>query len=219
MKLRAEPGTRGDRAGARGWRETASAAVVALGCVMLVACASHPPDESHYLQQVESARAEKDAAFQAADTPIPAGDKAKFLPLAYFPVDPAYAVPAAFRENPPASRPRMEMQTSTHQPRQMELVGVLAFMLQGQPLRLSAFKEVGDAEDRLFVPFTDSTSGKETYQAGRYLDILRSATGVYVVDFNRAYNPYCYYNPTYDCPYPPKENRLPIAIRAGERIK
>ena len=69
------------------------------------------------------------------------------------------------------------------------------------------------------MPFTDLTTGKETYQAGRYLEIARSSTGIYVVDFNRAYNPYCYYNPTYDCPYPPKENRLPAAILAGEKTR
>ena len=48
-----------------------------------------------------------------------------------------------------------------------------------------------------------STSGSETYPAGRYLDLDRTRTGIYLVDFNRVYNPYCYYNPTYDCPYPP----------------
>jgi uncharacterized protein (DUF1684 family) len=109
------------------------------------------------------------------------------------------------------------MQTSTHQPRQMERIGTLAFTLQGKLLRLAAYHEVGDSSDHLFVPFTDLTSGKETYQAGRYLDIARSPTGVYVVDFNEAYNPYCYYNSTYDCPYPPKENRLSVAITAGEK--
>jgi uncharacterized protein (DUF1684 family) len=111
------------------------------------------------------------------------------------------------------------MQTSTHQPRLMERIGALAFVLQGQTLHLSAFREVGETTDRLFVPFTDLTTGQQTYQAGRYLDIARSPTGIYVVDFNLAYNPYCYYNPTYDCPYPPKENRLPVAITAGERLK
>ena len=196
----------------------AAAALLTLA-VALLACSSRPPDESNYWKQVESSRASKDAGFQAAAVPIPAESKKKFLPLSYFPIDPAYAVPAAFRDNPPGNRPRMEMQTSAHQPRQMELVGVLEFTLNGQPLRLSAFKEVGESEDRLFVPFTDLTTGKETYQAGRYLDISRSATGVYLVDFNLAYNPYCYYNPTYDCPYPPKENRLQVGIRAGEKIK
>ena len=73
--------------------------------------------------------------------------------------------------------------------------------------------------DHLFVPFTDLTSGTETYPAGRYLDLDRTPTGIYVIDFNRAYHPYCYYNPTFDCPYPPAENRLRIPIRAGERLK
>ena len=62
------------------------------------------------------------------------------------------------------------------------------------------------------------TSGRK-YAAGRYLDLVPQRTGIYVVDFNRAYNPYCYYNASYDCPFPPKENRLPLAIRAGEKTK
>jgi uncharacterized protein (DUF1684 family) len=185
----------------------------------LAACGSRPPDESHYLQDVQSARAEKDASLRAAGSPIPPDAYGKFLPLSYFPVDVEYSVPAAFRENPPGSRQRVEMQTSSHEPRQMERTGTLEFTLQGQPMRLAAYVEVGQRDDRLFVPFTDLTTGKETYPAGRYLDIARSPTGVYVVDFNLAYNPYCYYNPTYDCPYPPKENRLQVAIRAGEKIR
>ena len=63
------------------------------------------------------------------------------------------------------------------------------------------------------------TSGTETYPAGRYLDLDRNATGIYVIDFNRAYHPYCYYNLTFDCPYPPAENRLTVPIRAGERMR
>jgi uncharacterized protein len=203
----------------RRWLLSRQAATVALCLGLVAACSSRPPDESHYLEEVESARALKDVAFRSPGSPVPEEVRARFLPLSYFPVDPALSVPAAFREYPPGGRQRIEMQTSSHQPRQMERVGVLEFTLQGQALRLSAFREVGEPDDRLFVPFTDLTSGKETYQAGRYLDIARSRTGVYVVDFNLAYNPYCYYNPTYECPYPPKENRLQVAIRAGEKIK
>jgi uncharacterized protein (DUF1684 family) len=73
--------------------------------------------------------------------------------------------------------------------------------------------------DQLFVPFVDLTSGTETYPAGRYLDLDRTRTGIYLIDFNRAYNPYCYYNPTYDCPYPPRENRLKVPVRAGEKMR
>jgi uncharacterized protein (DUF1684 family) len=99
-------------------------------------------------------------------------------------------------------------------------VGTLEFTLKGQPMKLSAFVEVGSPNlDHLFVPFTDLTSGTESYPAGRYLDLDRNATGIYIVDFNKAYQPYCYFNATYDCPYPPPENRLPVPIRAGERLK
>jgi uncharacterized protein (DUF1684 family) len=114
----------------------------------------------------------------------------------------------------------MEMPTSTGQRRQMQRVGRLEFALKGHSLTLGAFVEAGSQSfDRLFVPFTDLTSGSETYPAGRYLDLDRTRTGIYIVDFNRAYNPYCYYNPTYDCPYPPRENRLQVPIRAGEKMK
>ncbi len=182
-------------------------------------CSSAPSGDARYVRDIEAARAAKDAAFRSSESPIPPDKRATLLPLAYFPVDPAYAVPAAFRENPPGLRPRVEMQTSGHEPRQMELVGVLEFTLFGHPCRLAAFVEAGQPADHLFVPFTDTTSGSETYPAGRYLDIHRSSTGIYVVDFNRAYSPYCAYNTTYDCPYPPRGNRLAVAVRAGERLK
>ena len=54
------------------------------------------------------------------------------------------------------------------------------------------------------MPFSDLTSGTETYAAGRFMDLDRNGTGIYEVDFNRAYIPYCYYSPTYECPYPPR---------------
>ena len=101
----------------------------------------------------------------------------------------------------------------------MQRVGVLQFTLQGQPLTLSAFVEEGQSLDRLFVPFGDLTNGLETYHGGRNLELDRTATGLYDLDFNRAYHPYCLYNSAYDCPIPPRENRLSIPIRAGERLK
>jgi hypothetical protein len=83
----------------------------------------------------------------------------------------------------------------------------------------SAFVEM-DAPDmnRLFVPFTDATSNKETYGGGRYLELTRTPTGLYDLDFNRAYHPYCLFNPSFECPVPPRENRLMAAIRAGEKL-
>ena len=96
----------------------------------------------------------------------------------------------------------------------------LAFTFQGEALerRVRPLAESVGAVQRLWVPFRDLTSGIETYGGGRYLDLDRTATGLYDLDFNRAYQPYCVYDPGYVCPYPPSENRLPVAIRAGERL-
>ena len=73
--------------------------------------------------------------------------------------------------------------------------------------------------NHLFVPFRDLTTGTDTYEAGRYLDLHRTVTGLYELDFNLAYNPNCYFSPMYSCPIPPKENHLPIEVQAGERVK
>lgn len=186
--------------------------------VVSAACGSGNPDEP-YLSQIAARREEKDASFQtAADSPVKAADRGRFLPLAYFPPDISYAAPAQFREA--TERTIVRMPTSTGKMRDMEKIGSLEFTLRGQRLSLSAFVEAGTERiSRLFVPFSDLTSGTETYQAGRYMDLDPEPSGVYVVDFNVAYHPYCYYNAEYDCPFPPQENRLPVPVRAGERLR
>lgn len=160
----------------------------------------------------------KDAEFLRAPEPVPASRKAELLPLEYYPIDPAYNVPGALK--PSSDSPTMMMPTSTGQQREMRRVGVLEFTLQGRPMKLTAFVEAAAPNmNRLFVPFADLTSGTETYPAGRYLDLDRTATSLYEVDFNFAYNPFCYFSAMYECPFPPRENRLDIAVEAGERIK
>jgi|SRR5687768_7909278 len=192
-------------------------AALILSCVY--ACSSGPsaPDDAAYTSELNTARTEKDNSFQtAADSPVPKEKRGVFLPLQYFPVDPNYAVPAALKLS--QDRPVFEMPTSTGALRRMQLVGELQFTLQGQPRSLGAFVEEGTQQiDRLFVPFADLTTGKDTYSAGRYLDIQPTTTGYYTIDFNRAYNPYCAYNASYECPYPPPSNRLDVAITAGEK--
>jgi uncharacterized protein (DUF1684 family) len=194
----------------------AAAAAIAL---VLTGCAPDPAKEQgDYLAQIQQFRVLKDQAMTSADSPIPPDRQPSLVPLAYFPASLEYRVPAVLR--PSSERPTLEMPTSTGQLRTMMRVGRLEFTLRGQQLGLSAFIEAGTEDlTRLFVPFIDLTSGAETYPAGRYMDLDRTPTGLYVVDFNRAYHPYCYYNPAYDCPYPPRENRLQIPIRAGERIR
>jgi uncharacterized protein len=184
-----------------------------------VACAPTPADdEATFLRDVQTFRAAKDQAFLQPDSPVPADKRQALLPLAYYPPAATYRVPAVLQVS--TERVTIEMPTSTGQRRNMRHVGTLEFSVRGEPLSLGAFVEEGSADlNRLFVPFMDLTSGSETYPAGRYLDLDRTRTGIYLIDFNRAYNPYCYYNPTYDCPYPPRANRLQVPIRAGEKVK
>jgi uncharacterized protein (DUF1684 family) len=86
-------------------------------------------------------------------------------------------------------------------------------------MTLGAFVDEGTKRiSTLFVPFADQTTGKDTYKAGRYLDLHPTATNIYTIDFNRAYNPYCAYNNGYECPFPPPSNRLKIAVTAGEKL-
>lgn len=194
-------------------------AVVAVLLVVIcgAACASRPAEED-YAAKITAVRAAKDEGFKnGPESPVPADKKASLLPLAYFPIDENYAVPAALE--PAAERTRITVPTSTGKIRDLERIGALKFTLNGKPLRLTAFIDVESPQvDRLFVPFADQTSGSETYAAGRYMELDPTATGIYVIDFNIAYNPYCYYSPEFDCPYPPKENRLEVPIRAGERV-
>jgi uncharacterized protein (DUF1684 family) len=194
-------------------------AVLAPLLALTAGCSNKPPDDpQEYIRRIAAARAAKDADFEKSKDPIPADKKAEFLPLAYFPVDPGYNVLAGLK---PATEPvTLMMPTSTGVQRKMRRVGEMQFTLKGQQMSLVAFNEV-DAPDmnHLTLMFSDMTSGTETYAAGRYIDLERTASDIYALDFNLAYHPYCYYNLTYECPYPPAENRLKIPIHAGERMK
>lgn len=192
--------------------------VVAALCVTGFACTITPKEED-YTAKITATRTAKDNSFKNdPDSPIPADKKNTLLPLAYFPIDESYAVPANLEVT--ADRSRIEVPTSVGKLRQLERIGSLKFSLKGQSLKLTAFRDLESQDaNRLFVPFSDLTSGAETYPAGRYMELDPTPTGIYVVDFNIAYHPYCYYSPEYDCPYPPKENRLNVPIRAGERMQ
>ena len=193
---------------------------VVAAALAAAACSSGPsaPDEGSYVEKITAERASKERMFrESADSPIPAAKQAELLPLNYFPVDSAYSTPAVLELS--QDRPEFEMPTSTGKLRNMQRVGVLEFTLKGEALSLGAFVEAGTGQIRqLFVPFSDLTTGTETYAAGRYLDLEPTSTGLYEIDFNRAYNPYCAYNESYDCPYPPPSNRLKVPVRAGERL-
>jgi uncharacterized protein (DUF1684 family) len=200
-------------------RRNVRSSAAALALVLSVsACGPQPFDENDYIGQLTAERTAKDRFLDtSSDSPIPADRKTILLPLPYFPVDPAFNVPAELR--PSGDQTVIDMPTSTGQPEKYRRAGTLTFTLQGQELTLTAFVQAAARNvNSLFVPFRDLTSGKQTYPAGRYLDLERTETGFYELDFNRAYNPYCYYNVTYTCPLPPPENHLQLAIPVGERL-
>ena len=97
-------------------------------------------------------------------------------------------------------------------------VGWFDFMAGGTSCRLEATRllEPGVGEKTVGVFFRDATTGKETYDVGRYVDVEPRADGSYLLDFNLAYNPACAFSTHYNCPIPSKANTLPVAIRAGE---
>jgi uncharacterized protein (DUF1684 family) len=196
------------------WLASVALAASAIGC-----SAGPPPvDDGPYVRETMAWRQSKDDMLRTdTASPIPAADRASFKGLPYFDVDPSYRSPATLtedRSNPPQF---IELQTSSTEMQREEKIGTLSFSVHGQTYTLTAFAEEGNLE-RLFVPFNDQTNGHETYGGGRYLNLDRTSTGLYDLDFNRAYHPYCVYNHTYVCPRPPRENTLPIAIRAGEKL-
>jgi len=110
------------------------------------------------------------------------------------------------------------IESTAGQPRPSLRVGTFTLTLRGKPIRLAAYRllEPGVTADDLSLFFMDQTNGKGSYHGGRYVDVEKQADGRYLVDLNLAYNPSCAYSPFYNCPIPPKENRLTAAIPAGE---
>jgi len=140
-----------------------------------------------------------------------------FQHLLYYPPDRSYAVPARLERLNPVIP--VSMLTSRNLEKQFYRYADLHFLLGNSPYTLQTFKMSLDGPESkiLFIPFKDLTSGKETYGAGRFLEIPEPSSEELDLDFNRAFNPLCNYSPSYNCPIPPAENRLPIAIRAGEK--
>jgi uncharacterized protein len=202
--------------------------MIALALVIGLGCSSGPqPGPESTASDVAAWRAAKDEMFKSdadrdgdgqPDSPLLPEDRAKFTGLPYYPIDPAYQMPAVLKENR-APRLIIELPTSSTELRKMQRVGTLTFTVKGATLTLTAFADEGaNPITRLFVPFGDLTSGTETYKGGRYIELDRTSTTIYDLDFNRAYHPFCVFNAAYVCPVPPQENRLPVAIQAGERL-
>ena len=153
-------------------------------------------------------------------SPLDPSRRAGFSGLAYFDYDPAARVLASVEPSEPVAA---DVPLSQEAAYRFTRFGRATFELQGQRCSLGVHWLEGYGGG-LFVSFTDATSGDATYGAGRYLldtvkgaDLGREGDRL-VLDFNFAYHPSCAYDPRWACPLAPAENRLPLAVEAGERL-
>ncbi len=176
-----------------------------------------------YTATVEAFRKQKDTDFKNADKSPFLSRKARkqFVALHYFPVNEQYKVTAKYV--PLTAEDTLEFMTSSGKIKLFAQVARLEFTLNGQSLTLPAFqgieirKREGYAK-HLFIPFTDETSGTESYGGGRYIDLELPESNTLELDFNYAYNPLCAYTSGYSCPIPKPESRLTVRIEAGEKV-
>lgn len=158
-------------------------------------------------------RAAKDEYFAShLQSPLTHQQKKKFDGLSYFPENPELRFEARIERF--EERQHIELQTSTGEVQTYLRYGKFKFTVDGKPAELTIFSN----QHGFFLPFADSLAGEETYGAGRYLEPEVLRDGRFLIDFNLAYNPYCAYNARYSCPLTPAENRLKLAVRAGEKL-
>jgi uncharacterized protein len=162
-------------------------------------------------EHLEQTRREKDEAFRHdPGSPILPHERRSFKGLSYFPLDARYRLDVELVEEP---RKALDIQRSAGDVVRYTRLGHFAVTLPDGPIKLALY----DSGGHPFLPFRDKTSGKETYGAGRYLDPAQGHDGRYELDFNQAYNPFCAYNESYSCPFPPPENWLHVPVPVGER--
>ena len=169
------------------------------------------------MSELTEFRKSKDEFF-AADrhSPLTPQQQRSFRNLEYYPENPQLRFEVALEEFPDQEKEPTEIITSTGDSNTQIRWGRFTFNVEGQDVSLAVFRGM-DAEE-FFLPFADSTSGSETYGAGRYLEPVPMHDRRYLIDFNYAYNPYRAYNPNWSCPLPPPGNRLKVPILAGEKL-
>lgn len=155
---------------------------------------------------------------EAEKSPLTEEDRNHFKSLEFFPIDGKFAVVAALVKS--KGEKSFEMKTTTDRTPMYVKYGELHFKLDGKNLKLDVFQNLDlikrkGFKDHLFLPFSDLTSGNESYIGGRYIDMKIPKGKTVLIDFNQAYNPYCAYNPKYSCPIVPLQNDLMVEIKAG----
>lgn len=154
-------------------------------------------------------------------TPLSAKAKKTFKGIHFYPFNEKFVVTAKFVRTP--NEKPFQMSTSSGMRKTYIKYAEVFFMIDGKQYKLNVYQsqellQSADYKDYLFIPFTDASSGNETYEGGRYIDLMMPKSSVVVINFNEAYHPYCAYTDGYNCPVPPRENTLPIKVEAGVRF-
>lgn len=187
--------------------------------VLLVSCDSkykRPlPGNTDYQKKLNTSF--KDASI----SPLKTKDLKNFNGLDFFPVDSSFIVNAKLTKTENAAV--FEMKTTTDRIALYKEFGLLDFNIKGNDFQLTIYQSQDDLQDEkykdyLFLPFTDNTSGNESYGGGRYMDVMISdikPDETIILNFNNTYNPYCAYDEKYSCPLTPRKNHLDIEVKAG----
>ncbi|NIJ45876.1 hypothetical protein FHR24_002347 [Wenyingzhuangia heitensis] len=178
-----------------------------------------------YQQEINKHRTELNEYFKDKNkSPLAKSKIKKFTGLPFFKTQEKYKVNAklSYTFNSPVTY----ISNTAGKTEAYQQYALASFSIDGKQLSLRIYQSLSllkkkGFENYLFIPFTDNSNGKTTYNGGRYLDttIPETPTGTIVLDFNKAYNPYCAYNKNYICPIPPKNNHLDIEILAGVKYK
>ena len=187
----------------------------------LILVQAHAQSEVNPVQEIlDHRKKQQDKLLDRKESPLDKTARKHFKGLNYYDIDLSYRVNVRFVKtiNPGI----FQMKTTTSRLPEYIKYGDVFFSLNGVDCRLEVYQSPDIAkrpgyEDYLFIPFTDETNGKETYDVGRYLEFRIPTTEEVIVDFNKCYNPYCSYSPNYSCPIPPEVNYLPMEVKSGEK--
>lgn len=168
-------------------------------------------------EKLKDFRGKRDRFFKDdPHSPLKEPDRKSFRGLHYYPIDLRYAMIGLIERYPTEPKSLyVSLPTSKGRGKKYVKYGLFKFKWMGREYVLQIYRPLGGGE--VFLPFKDKTSGAETCAEGRYLYIEAVPGGKVLIDFNRAYNPFCEYNEKFTCPFAPEENWLDIPIRAGEK--
>lgn len=187
--------------------------------INLIICAQN----QNYIADIKTFQEELNTEFKNPEkSPLTIKEQKKFKGHDFFPIDESYSFNAKFIKTQNAIP--FNMKTTTNRSPIYEKYGEVVFEFNKIEYRLSIYqshrlRETDKYKNYLFLPFTDLTNGDETYGGGRYIDLNIPNSDNIIIDFNKAYNPYCAYSKTRSCPIPPEENDLDLKIKAGVKFK